>query len=1386
MIQKHRIRTNIGVDKVVNVNIEQKFDQIEILSLKFTQNDVYTSLCADYGVVCGRVSVNNGFGVPNARVSIFVPLDDIDAEDPVISTLYPYKTIKDTDENNYRYNLLPSRQQHGGHAPTGTFPDQRDILTREEVLEVFEKYYKYTVKTNSSGDFMIWGVPLGQQSLHVDVDLSDIGCFSLRPDDFIRQGMGVDKFKNSYSYKSSTDLASLPQIVSFDRTIEVYPFWGNVDLCQIGITRTDFDLSDQGVKIEPKAYIIGGTFTDTGRNTINKNCMPSKNMGAKCSLSSKDGTIEAIRFLPNRDTHNRPILEHYELHEDIPDDGSFVFPIPMNMDFLYTNEFGENEYTNDPNKGIATSACYRFRFSLKDGGLGRARQRASFLAPNIREFLNDSDKSYAWSVNYEDYPSQAQNLILNVNNEGFFVPQDYFYRFTYNKVFTVSSFQGSWFKEGFFTKNRHLGIKELHPEQDADCNDTVVTPPINFATKNAYNFKLLLAVILTFIKFVITAISLTVYEFTATLLKSISDALNFKVLGWRPLHRVSQKVRSAAYEVQSGGQFTMPLTIYDDCELCSTDSDSIITGFKDFSSYCKIGELKINVIAVDFSSLYNDAFGIEDEILLIVDSINESVTIGSSAYSLTDSAKDKCLTDALDPDFQTYSGCCSSYTLSSHNLSYLNDKTESDPNGSNLPRFAISIGSNPNSELPEIGAYVGNDQAQNQLKFIDNIFNYFVGQGIVSPFDTNLQTMLGKQGIIIPNSTWANLTGVENGAAELLANPLKNPIYAYIVDRHAKKSSSSYTGMTTEEGCMMYDTLYNEKNIKSLLWFKTTPTFTANYGDPYVPYISQPLNDTATQTPGIIEKVVADRTSLKASANKPAGDGWTIGASVVYKPGQERLPRYYDFDSIGHREYNRKTKTGYTEFRDGVLTLVPSSDGINIFNFKVLNEWYKRQLVGVLFCGGIANFGFIDNWLSGSLYFFAFKAKVRTNWHNACDNVVKFVSSQQRFYYKSTAYNNGNWGTRSFFSNRKQLNNPTTFVDLGPRDEFIKEICTDPALDPNCSVSRSITATSYKSFGELAAFAINYRMDSANDNYGIDNFFENGGFNAIGATDVFGGDIMQLISINNEAGVREFDLQDPHYLSYSISNLDPEDDKAVFQNGTGVYGPTPITFKFSDDGIRIRQCLNAPGNLTESSQQVPFYLWNKLGTGFGAYNNNLRDDQAWDYSNVAVQPLQGMTYGYRYTGGINDPDDAYLLMPMSYDFTGYTVSGVDLGLPNEFDETIIPPSGITDDAILEDFRTEPINFTVLIVTSGTEQNPTAGRLYVRNGNAGHGYSGWTSAISWDTTMDYSIYPSNDPYTTNKQILSTPFMFYFGLKSGKTGLDKFIQRFGPLGAFPSAE
>ncbi len=117
--------------------------------------------------------------MPNCKVSIFIPLTQEDEENAIISELYPYKTLNDTNDEGYRYNLLPYTKSHGGHTPTGTFPTRNDVLINQTLIEVYDKYYKFTVKTNDSGDFMIFGVPLGTQTIHVDVDLSDIGEFSI-------------------------------------------------------------------------------------------------------------------------------------------------------------------------------------------------------------------------------------------------------------------------------------------------------------------------------------------------------------------------------------------------------------------------------------------------------------------------------------------------------------------------------------------------------------------------------------------------------------------------------------------------------------------------------------------------------------------------------------------------------------------------------------------------------------------------------------------------------------------------------------------------------------------------------------------------------------------------------------------------------------------------------------------------------------------------------------------------------------------------------------------------------------------------------------------------------------------------------------------------------
>ena len=1016
---------------------------------------------------------------------------------------------------------------------------------------------------------MIWGVPLGKQTLHVDVDLSDIGCFSLRPYDFIRQGDGVDKFKNKYTFKPSEDLSTLPQIVSFDKNIEVYPFWGNEDFCQIGLTRTDFELADKGVRIQPTAMIIGGIYGDQGMNAVNKNCAPKKKMGRKCDLAAKSGKIEAIRFTPQKDENHRPYLEEVDLHEDIPDDGGFVFPIDMNMDYVYTNEFGENEITNDPNKGVPTSGCYRFRINMNDNDLSRARANADYLIPNIREFhtgntlSNDvstiDNGSYYFGTEWSGYPQNAVSSNVEYgmlySEMGEYYPKDYFYRFNYNKVYTVSSFHSHYVGGGSFGSTSFANLNELHPAEEEDCGDKL-TPPSNFGIKN-YTFTLLIADFLLSLDFVIKFLTLHFLNIAVWAFDAVTETLISATDSGRGL-------RDSVSQFQINNQTKLSLINYPECVECS----------------------------------------------------DETTTVG----------------------------------------------------GINMSGFVI----------------------------------------------------------------------------------------------------------TGDTGCGLYDTLYDESLATGYFIIDSTNTkheVVCNkgpYGRKYVQYLS----------PGdvLVSTAIFGKEKNVPESYYPQGGG----GSGNFKSFTVQLKDVTcDYGTTLNWSYNGGpvTPSARSEFANGVFYIIPGTIGTAKLT-GVLREYYRRKRVGKMFCGGIVNYAFIDNWLSGSLYFTQFKVKrVITAIGRGSERIAKYcrdvaylVLGQKRFYYRSAPTLNGT----TFLPTK--LNNPTTFVDLGPRDEFIKEICIDPSLDPNCSVSRSIGATSYQDLGELIGLAINYRMDTADANGNLNMFFQNDGFySGVGLSNTLDGDILQLLSINNETGIQQFDLQDPRYLGYEFNILDPEVYPQVFQLDSGVYGPLPVTLELSDDGQRIRSCLNEVGRLTEASQKVPFYLWDKKGTGFGLYDQN-KNNQAWYYGGVEVQPLQGMTYGYNLTGGTSD-SDKYLLLPMTYTFSGQLINGVNeiTGSTTEFDVVSIT-DGHTS------FNTQYPGFTYLYVTGGTADSPTSGTLYTRYGNAGtDGIVGWSKTTGWTNTT-FVIKQTQDYYNGTKQILSTPFQFYFGLLAGKTGLDKFVDYFGPKNAF----
>jgi hypothetical protein len=398
-----RINTQIGLDnQYINFNLEQEFDNINILSMKLTQSDVYNNFNANYGCIVGRVVANGGVGVPNVKISVFIPISEEDELNDDIRAIYPYKTVNDTNIEGYKYNLLPrvsqvspylsnfTNQSSVGYSPktpVGTFPTKEEVLTNDILLDIYKKYYKFSTVTNESGDYMIFGVPVGTHTVHMSADITDIGKYSMTPATMVKLlGVSPDLFDNNgTTIRKSSDLDDLPNVQIQNISVDVRPFWGDSENFEIGITRQDFKIK---TRLTPSFVIFGSIITmgneglwgikqsdDCGMGLLNvfdgNQCMfytinreDSSNYNVENFRLPKP--ITEIYTILNTVSNERILTNDFNIDKDIlklskteyveyVDNGVFVYIIPCNRTKIITNEFGEPEVVSNTNpNGIFT------------------------------------------------------------------------------------------------------------------------------------------------------------------------------------------------------------------------------------------------------------------------------------------------------------------------------------------------------------------------------------------------------------------------------------------------------------------------------------------------------------------------------------------------------------------------------------------------------------------------------------------------------------------------------------------------------------------------------------------------------------------------------------------------------------------------------------------------------------------------------------------------------------------------------------------------------------------------------------------------------------------------------------------------------------------------
>lgn len=514
--KSYRIRTNVDKDTVVNFSVDNTIDNFEILSLNINQANAYKLMGSGTGIIAGRVLANGGFGVPNVKVSVFIEYDGTDKLEQ--SILYHFTSTKDLDYNGVRYNLLPNEVDDECHQNIGTFPAKRVLLDNDNWIEVFDKYYKFTTRTNESGDYMIYGVPTGMQTVHMDVDLSDIGVLSQRPRDLIYKGYNANMFESPGKFKVDTNIDSLAQVITQDQSVYVYPFWGDTTDSELNasITRCDMNVN---YKFEPTCIFMGSVVSDTGENSMSKKCIGAKKQGKMSEMITGEGKIEMIRKTANGQ------VEQFSINGDnnINSDGVWCYQIPMNLDYVMTDEFGKMVMTDNPNTGIPTRARVRFRLSMAESpNDATARKRARFLIPNNPHLME------------EDYPDFTETKEVDyefgtkTKNENF---RDLFW----NNVYTVKSYIPRLQKSRLPNNLRHLGIKMVN---HSGGHNPIPFNNLRIKFNFVYSFLCtLVKVLVTMVRFINAILSFIGYVFyqLGTLFFKIGKGINIDIVGAHPL-----------------------------------------------------------------------------------------------------------------------------------------------------------------------------------------------------------------------------------------------------------------------------------------------------------------------------------------------------------------------------------------------------------------------------------------------------------------------------------------------------------------------------------------------------------------------------------------------------------------------------------------------------------------------------------------------------------------------------------------------------------------------------------------------------------------------------------------------------------------------------------
>jgi hypothetical protein len=150
-------------------------------------------------------------------------------------------------------------------------------------------------------------------------------------------------------------------------------------------------------------------------------------------------------------------------------------------------------------------------------------------------------------------------------------------------------------------------------------------------------------------------------------------------------------------------------------------------------------------------------------------------------------------------------------------------------------------------------------------------------------------------------------------------------------------------------------------------------------------------------------------------------------------------------------------------------------------DITLMGEYIYRFRFNYGLCQGVLSNVFNNNWINGNLYAFPFKVDTIFGSNNKVSqrkypkNLVVLHDETNSFYYRSSPYDDssnlfiGSPGNQpGDGGNVRNLKTPTTILNMGPREAFLKEISLNNNFDGYNMIK--MPQTTYKDLSEMINF----------------------------------------------------------------------------------------------------------------------------------------------------------------------------------------------------------------------------------------------------------------------------------------------------------------------------